>query len=84
MPLHGVGPAVAATILHFLHPNEFAVFDVHARTVLFEAGQWNRASGDDSLDAWLDYSEVMDRLAAKMDVSLRKLDKALWAYDKRA
>ena len=83
-PLHGVGPAVAATILHFLHPNEIAIFDYHARAVLAKAGQWNRGSDDDSLDAWLEYNEVMVRLANQMDVSIRELDKAMWAYDKWA
>ena len=80
--LHGVGRTVAASILHFLLPDEFAVFDFHCRAVLFEAGYWHRPGSDDSLDSWLDYNRIMVALAHQTGVSLRNLDKALWAYHK--
>ena len=82
--LHGVGPAVAATILHFLHPDEIAIFDYHVRNVLYLAGEWNRAVGDDTIKAWLEYNAIMVGMATRMDVSIRTLDKAMWAYDKWA
>ena len=77
--LHGVGRTVAASILHFLLPDDFTVFDFHCRAVLFEAGYWNRPSSDDSLDSWLDYNKTMITLADQIGVSLRTRDKALWA-----
>jgi len=80
--LHGVGRTVAASILHFLLPDEFAVFDFHCRAVLFETGYWHRPGSDDSLDSWLDYNRIMVALAHQTGVSLRNLDKALWAYHK--
>ncbi len=80
--LKGVGVAVASTILHFLHPNDFPIFDVHVRKSLKKAGEWNRSENDASGDAWLKYVSVMRDFSKKLNVSLRELDKALWAYDK--
>lgn len=80
--LKGVGVAVAATILHYLQPNTFPIFDYHARTTLKKAGLWNRSEKDDSDQAWLEYARIMRELSSRLDVSLRDLDKALFAYDK--
>ena len=80
--LHGVGVTVAASILHFLLPDEFAVFDFHCRAVLFETSYWHRPGSDDSLNSWLEYNGIMVKLARQINVSLRDLDKALWAYHK--
>ena len=82
MALEGVGVPVASTILHFLHPDRFPIFDVRARSSLAGAGRWTRRKDDQSPTAWLDYVSVMRKLAAKHRVSLRSLDKALFAYDK--
>jgi hypothetical protein len=80
--LSGVNVAVAATILHFLHPDWFPIFDVRARTTLKKAGMWSRNVSGASDGAWVDYVAVMRRLAKRLRVSLRDLDKALFAYDK--
>lgn len=80
--LKGVGVAVAGTILHYLHPDRFPIFDYHARTALKKANLWNRDVGDDRAQAWLEYTDTMNELAERLGVSLRDLDKALFAYDK--
>lgn len=80
--LDGVSVTVAATILHFFHPRRFPIFDVRARTTLKKAGLWRRSTGDATLPAWQEYVHVMRRLARRFRVSLRDLDKALYAYDR--
>ena len=80
--LQGVSVTVAATILHFFNPRLFPIFDVRARTTLKKAGLWPRRTDDASLDAWEDYVLVMRRLSRRLRVSLRDLDKALYAYDR--
>lgn len=80
--LRGVSVTVAATILHFFHPRLYPIFDVRARTTLKKAGLWPRRTGDAGLEAWQDYVRVMRRLARRYRVSLRDLDKALYAYDR--
>lgn len=80
--LKGVGVAVASTVLHFLQPDAFPIFDYHARTTLKKAGLWNREIGDASKRAWMDYVDIMRTLSRRLDVTLRNLDKALFAYDR--
>ena len=80
--LRGVNVAVAGTILHYLHPDRFAIFDIHARASLQKAGLWGTSVNDSSEKAWLKYTATMRNLSDTLGVSLRELDKALWAYDK--
>ncbi len=80
--LEGVNVAVAACILHYLHPDRFPIFDIRARTTLKKQGMWNRRINDASDKAWEDYIGVMRQLSKRLGVSLRELDKALFAYDK--
>jgi thermostable 8-oxoguanine DNA glycosylase len=79
--LKGVSVAVGSTLLHFLEPDRFAIFDVRARSTLSRAGLWRRSDSDASPGAWVDYVRLTRALAADIGVSLRKLDKALWAYN---
>ena len=44
---------------------------------------WKRDKKDATDKAWLDYIKIMRELANKLRVSLRELDKAMFAYDKR-
>lgn len=80
--LRGVSETVAATILHFVWPHKFPIFDIRARTTLKSAGRWNRSLDDTRPSAWQDYVAIMRDLAKQLEVSLRKLDKALYAYDR--
>ena len=56
--------------------------DRRARTTLKRTGLWKRKATDASLDAWVDYVSIMRRLSRRNRVSLRDLDKALFAYDR--
>jgi hypothetical protein len=80
--LDGVSISVAAAILHFFNPRLYPVFDRRHRTTLKKAGWWPRRVDDDGLDAWEDYVAVMRKLSRRLRVSLRELDKALYAYDR--
>jgi hypothetical protein len=80
--LEGVNITVAAKILHFLSPRLFPIFDVRARTTLKRAGLWPRPVSDASVEAWEEYVRLMRRLSHRLRVSLRDLDKALFAYDR--
>ena len=80
--LKGVDVTVAAAILHFFYPGRFAVFDLHARKTLRKAGVWQRSVGDDSVAAWQEYVRITRRLAKRLGVTLRTLDKALNARDR--
>ena len=80
--LKDVQVAIASTILYFLQPDEFPIFDVRARKSLKKAGRWNRHADDAGVEAWLEYTNIMRCISRKLGVSLRELDKALWAYDK--
>jgi len=82
MVLHGVSVAVASTILHYLYPDTFPIFDFHVRASLKKADLWSKDVGDSSAEAWEEYIKIMRGLSKRVGVSLRDLDKALWAYDK--
>jgi thermostable 8-oxoguanine DNA glycosylase len=80
--LRGVGIAVASTILYFLEPDRYAIFDYHVRNALNKKHCWDRGKDDNTERAWLEYVDVMRKLAAQIGVDLRTLEKALFAYDK--
>ena len=80
--LRGVGIAVASTILYFLEPDRYAIFDYHVRRTLNKRHCWNRGETDNTRRAWLEYVTITRRLAARIGVDLRTLEKALFAYDK--
>ena len=80
--LDGVSVMVGAAMLHFFHPRLYPIFDIHDRTTLKKAGFWPRRTRDASVEAWQEYVRIMRRLARRYRVSLRDLDKALYAYDR--
>jgi hypothetical protein len=80
--LDGVSITVAAAILHFFNPRLFPIFDVRVRTTLKKAGLWKRRAGDASIEAWGEFVSIMRKLSHRFRVSLRDLDKALYAYDR--
>jgi hypothetical protein len=74
--LAGVGTPIASALLAVWHPDEHTVFDVRASGAL-------RALGELAPDAtYLAYVEQCRSVAARIDVSLRDLDRALWTWDK--
>jgi hypothetical protein len=80
--LNGVRVPVASTILHFAFPNKYPIMDVRAVGTLTQLGLWTRPV-QFSVAAWQVYTHLMRDHAKGLDVTLRELDKALWAFDKR-
>jgi len=74
--LHGVGVPVASAILTAIHPDRYTVIDFRALEAL------GCASGDRSVNFYLEYLEQCRRLAKRHAVSLRDLDRALWQWSK--
>ena len=80
--LNGVDIPIAATILHFLQPDMYPLFDRHVKASLSKAGKWRLPISDGSENAWIEYVNIMRDLARDLGVSLRDLDKALWMYNR--
>ncbi len=55
---------------------------MRVRASLKEAGVWKKDKNGDSNEAWLEYIHIMRETSKQLNVSIRELDKALWAYDK--
>lgn len=76
----GIGLAMASAILTVCYPTQFTVLDYRAWEALRAAaveGLPNRYP--QSTEQYLDYCEVCGRLAERAGLSLRDLDRALWA-----
>jgi hypothetical protein len=88
MLLNGVGVPVASTILHFAFPDRYAIMDVRAITTLTRLGLWTgpdpaqRGFISFSVADWQVYTHLMREHAKRLGVTLRELDKALWAFDR--
>ena len=85
--LHGVGPAVASSLLMFPQPHRHTIIDfraVGALERLQEKGQLDEqlpwASCGLHLPDYLTYLGVCHRLAQSLDVGLRDLDRSLWQW----
>jgi len=80
--LKGVGTAVASTILYFLQPNDYPIFDYHVRNTLIKAGKLKQSKDNYSNSLWLKYVTTIRGLAKLHRRSIRETEKALFAYDK--
>ena len=80
--LRGVGTAVASTILYYLQPNRFPIFDYHARRTLIKAGKLNEFEDNDTEKVWLRYTQELRQLSKLHNKSIREIEKAIFAYDK--
>ena len=75
LSLSGVGWPMASVILHFTFPVRYPILDVRAmRTV--------NGSTHYTFQKWQKYTKLCRDSAMKHDVSMRTLDKALWAFDR--
>ncbi len=78
--IDGIGLSIASAILAVCYPEVFTVLDYRVWEVLTKAA----VQGLPTRSSWypedyLQYCEVCRRLADRMDLSLRDLDRALWA-----
>ena len=79
---YGIGAPVASTILHFIYPDRFPIIDFRTAEALYHFGliESPRVSAKGYVafrDAILDIRKRHDRW------SLRQIDMALFAYDKK-
>lgn len=83
MALEGVGVPVASAILHFAFPDTYPIMDVRVLRTLRRAGLWRRDEARSFTTAgWLEYVQSMREHSQEVQVDLRDLEKALWAFDK--
>lgn len=80
--LKGIGVAVASTILYYLEPDKFAIFDYHVRNTLKKAGKLSKEKEGSSKKIWLEYIRVVRKLSRLYNKTIREVEKALFAYDK--
>lgn len=73
--LNGVSWPTASVILHFMAPDRYPILDFRA---LWSLGIENAPVYD--FEFWEAYTKCCWALAARAGVSMRELDRALWAY----
>jgi hypothetical protein len=75
--LGGVGYPVASTLLHFAFPDRYPILDFRA--------VWSLGMEQPSFytfEFWWEFVERMRWESNKLGLTIRELDKALWAYSK--
>jgi len=80
--LNGVGTAVASTLLYYLQPDKFPIFDYHVRNTLIKANILLQSENKDTVKVWLKYTKAIRQLAVINERTIRETEKALFAYDK--
>lgn len=75
--LNGVGYPIASAILHFKFPNKYPILDFRA---LESLGYKKRMTYNCKF--WQEYVDKLRGLSKRFHVSMRELDKALWAHSK--
>lgn len=76
----GIGLPMASAILSVCYPQEFTVLDYRAWDTLQDIGVTGLPSRQPaSVDAYLQYCQVCRTFASEHKLSLRDLDRALWA-----
>lgn len=79
--LRGIGVPVASTILHFIFPKTFPIMDIRTAEVLYEDGYIKSDKRDQK--RFSDFRDVIKKIQRKFPRwSLRKIDRALFAYHK--
>ena len=77
LALHGVHWPMASVVLHFAFPDRYPILDVRAMNTVGGSTLYN-------FKKWLEYAELCRATAKSHCITMRTLDKALWAYDKAA
>ena len=80
--LHGIGAPVASTILHFTYPYRFPVIDVRTAETLYHFGYIE--SPKVSAKRYTAFRDAILQIQKQNpEYSLRQIDMALFAYDKK-
>lgn len=75
LSLRGVQWPMASVILHFAFPDRYPILDVRAMNTVGGSTLY-------TFEKWREYCELCRAAAKRHGVSMRTLDKALWAFDK--
>lgn len=73
--LQGVHWPMASVILHFAFPDRYPILDIRAMETVEGPKSY-------TFESWLEYTELCRKTASDMGVTMRTLDRALWARDK--
>jgi hypothetical protein len=76
--LSGVGTRMAVAMLHWMRPNEFPMIDVR----IVQSVGWAEPQSWDDLTFYETLADHIQKHARRISVSLRDIDRALWAIDK--
>jgi len=79
--LYGIGVPVASTILHFMYPDRYPIMDVRTVEVLNFAGYLK--SKQRNQRQYIPFRATILALMQQYRCSLREIDRALFAYDKK-
>ncbi len=75
LSLRGVQWPMASVILHFIFPDRYPILDVRAMNTVGGSPPY-------TYEKWVEYVDLCRRTATQHGVTMRTLDKALWAFDK--
>lgn len=75
LALRGVQWPMASVILHFAFPDRYPILDIRAINTVGGSGVYSFA-------LWQQYVDLCRQAAVMHGVTMRTLDKALWAFDK--
>lgn len=78
LALRGVQWPMASVILHFAFPDRYPIRDIRAMKTVGRSTFYN------TFEKWMEYAELCRATAKRHGVTMRTLDKALWAFDKGA
>lgn len=76
--LKGVGVPMASAILSVTNQNKYPVIDIRTVQALNRLRLFNHTHI--SINCWLEYLSVMDKLKKRVNRTARELDKALFAF----
>lgn len=77
LALRGVRWPMASVILHFAFPDRYPILDVRAMNTVGGSTHY-------TFERWLEYLTLCQETVLSYDITMRTLDKALWAFDKWA
>jgi hypothetical protein len=75
LSLQGVRWPMASVILHFACPGRYPILDVRAMAAAGRSTHY-------TFSRWMEYVAACRTAAARHGVTMRELDRALWAFDK--
>lgn len=76
LKLEGVGWPMASVIFHFVFRNKYPILDIRAMNTVGGSHHYY------SIRKWREYTKLCQKKAKECEISMRTLDKALWAYDR--